>query len=452
MDYCEPLTVNNQDSSPIDRSATALRLDDATPWYLGATPLATLPWLIRLRWATTAAEIAVLAVAWLLPALDFPLRRVVPLVAVSAVVNAGAAIFLARGRALPRAAAVSAIVLDSVLLTGLLELTGGPFNPFSVIYLVQITLAALTLGRVSASGVALVAASGYSLLVFWHSRELDPGHHRLIDFPTHLFTMWVAIAATAEVVAYFVVQASNALATREEALEAMRERAAKSERLVSLTTLAAGAAHELSTPLATIALASRELEHAIEAMASRPDLAEDARLIRAEVDRCRAILDQMSGRAGGAAADAPEPVQIANVLEEVRSHLSSEQAGRLEVHMPPTPVAVVLPRAGLGQAVLSLVKNAFDATDKGGASVVVDVTQESHKLRVTVRDSGRGISADVLKRVGEPFFTTKEAGRGLGLGLFLARVFAERCGGALTVHSKDGTTASLELPTQPTSP
>ena len=90
-------------------------------------------------------------------------------------------------------------------------------------------------------------------------------HHRLNDFPTHLFTMWIAVAATAELIAYFVLQASNALARRERELEEMRRQAARTARVMSMTTLAAGAAHELSTPLATIALASKELERSASA-------------------------------------------------------------------------------------------------------------------------------------------------------------------------------------------
>src|SRR5262249_1512560 len=124
-------------------------------------------------------------------------------------------------------------------------------------------------------------------------------------------------------------------------------RAARSERLVALTTLAAGAAHELSTPLATIALASRELQHALDARRSDPDLAEDAQLIRREVDRCQAILDQMSGRAGGTAADEPELVALPELLAEVRSRFSSDDAGRLIVNTPLTIPPILLPRAGL---------------------------------------------------------------------------------------------------------
>jgi two-component system sensor histidine kinase RegB len=318
-----------------------------------------------------------------------------------------------------------------------------------VVFVVQIALAALVLGRFPAGLVAALAAICFGLLVYWHTHEVDPVHHRLNDFPTHLFTMWVAAAIVAELVAYFVLQASHALAVRERELASMRHQAERTERLISMTTLAAGAAHELSTPLATIALASRELERAAAARGAPAALAEDARLIRAEVDRCRAILDQMSGRAGGATADDPEPVDIRTIVDDLRARLAPGQASRLRVTVDASVAPVHLPRAGLSQALLSLVKNAFDASGDGGdAPVVVEVTQQRERLCVTVRDRGRGMTPDVLERAGEPFFTTKEPGRGLGLGIFLARIFAERTGGTLTLQSGDGTVARLDLPTR----
>ena len=420
--------------------------DGARPWYLGATPLATLPWLIRLHWTTAAIEASVATVAWFFPHLDLPLDHLSLLLIVTALTNAGIAWWLSRGRAVPRTLATAGLLLDVLLLTGLLELTGGPFNPFSVIYGVQITLAALTLGRVPASMVGGFAAICYGVLTYQHTQEIVPGHHRLNDFPTHLFTIWIAAVVTAELIAYFVVRVSDALARREDELEVMRTRAARSERLVSLTTLAAGAAHELSTPLATIALASRELEHAMRARDTAPDLVEDARLIRNEVDRCQTILDQMSGRAGGAAADDPGLLDVSAVIADVQARLTADQAARLEVRMPSALAPVWLPRGGFTQVVSSLVKNAFDATEDEAEPVIVEVSREADRLRVSVEDRGKSVSPEVLQRAGEPFYTTKEPGRGLGLGLFLARVFAQRYGGTLTLRSDRGTTAVLELP------
>jgi two-component system sensor histidine kinase RegB len=295
--------------------------------------------------------------------------------------------------------------------------------------------------------MGLFVLASYGVLIYWHAHELVPTHHRLNDFPTHLFTMWIAGAVTAELVAYFVGRASEALARREEALEAMRLRATRSERLVSLTTLAAGTAHELSTPLATIATAARELQRALETRRADEALTDDARLIRSEVDRCQAILDQMSGRAGGSSADEPELVIIPQVLDDVRSRLPADRAGRLVIHAAPDLGPVIVPRAGLSQTLASLIANAFDATANIEAPVVINVSATPDTFRVAISDEGCGLTPEARNRAGEPFFTTKEPGRGLGLGVFLARVFAERLGGSLKLESSIGTTAVLELPT-----
>jgi len=308
----------------------------------------------------------------------------------------------------------------------------------------QVTVAALTVGRGAAVVLGVFTAASYGVLIDWHVHELVPTHHRLNDFPTHLSTMWLAGTVVAELVAYFVGRASIALQQREDALEQMRARAARSERLVSLTTLAAGAAHELSTPLGTIAVAARELEHALVLGHADADLTDDARLIRGEVDRCQAILDQMSGRAGGSMADEPESVPVADLFDEVRMALTSDRANRLVVHSALGPPSLVVPRAALRQTLLSLIGNAFDASTD--TPVVVDVTEAGDGVRVTVADSGPGLTPEAAARAGEPFYTTKEPGRGLGLGLFLARVFAERLGGTLKLESGNGTTAILELP------
>jgi two-component system sensor histidine kinase RegB len=434
-----------------DGSETIVNKPARDPWYLATTPLETRPWLIRVRWASVAVEVALLGVTFGVPQLDLPLDHIAALIVADALANVVMARAVSREHAPSRWLATLALGIQVLLLTALLELTGGPSNPFVVIYGLQIAVAVLTLGTVPAVALALFAGVSYSVLIYWHVHELVPTHHRLNDFPTHLYTMWIAGVVTAEVVAYFVGRASETLARREAALEVMRLRAARSERLVSLTTLAAGTAHELSTPLATIATAARELQHALETRTADQELTDDARLIRSEVDRCQAILDQMSGRAGGSSADEPELVSIPQVLDDVRSRLTSERAGRLVVRAAPDLRQVVIPRAGFAQALASLIANAFDATADADLPVVIDVSASAETFRVAISDEGRGLTAEGLRRAGEPFYTTKEPGRGLGLGLFLARVFAERLGGSLKLESSVGTTAVLELPmrTQP---
>ncbi len=423
-------------------------------WYLDAGPGKVASWLVRLRWTRTAVDLTVIAAAFALVTTEFPLRRIAPLIAAGALASADLAFQLSRGRAIPPWVRGLAIAIDVALLTALLELSGGPSNPFSVIYLVAIALAAATLGGPWGWAMAAWAAICYGVLIAWHLEELVPAHHRLVDFPTHLFTVWLAVMLMGELVGHFVREASAAILRREAELEAMRNRTARSERLMSLTALAAGAAHELSTPLATIAVASNELDRALAALGDDPGAARwasDARLIREQVRRCQLILDQMSGRAGGSASDLTEATDLAAVFADVRGRLAPDQAGRIRVQVPATSASIRVPRAGLVQVLVSLVKNAFDASE-ASTSVTMEGIQDEHRIRLIVHDEGPGMPEAVLKRAGEPFFTTKEAGAGFGLGLFLARRFAERCGGTLTLESDRGTTAILDLPLSPSPP
>jgi two-component system sensor histidine kinase RegB len=193
-----------------------------------------------------------------------------------------------------------------------------------------------------------------------HLQAGSAEHHRLNDFPTHLFTMWLAGAALAELVAHYVARAQAALAQRQTLLDEARDRAARSEHLASLTTLAAGAAHELSTPLATIAVAARELERS-SARLSEPvgivdTFKDDARLIRTEVDRCQVILDGMSGRASDGTATVSEPLPPAAIAQLALGLLTDTQRRRLRVEIAPEAAMPSLPGAETAQALLRVPK------------------------------------------------------------------------------------------------
>jgi two-component system sensor histidine kinase RegB len=144
----------------------------------------------------------------------------------------------------------------------------------------------------------------------------------------------------------------------------------------------------------------------------------------------------------------PEPIAIDVLIRDVGARLSPDQLARLRPQIATGLSVVVAPRAGLAQVLLSLVKNGFDAMRDAGL-VTLAVTSRSGTIAFTVRDEGAGMSPEMLRRAGEPFYTTKAAGDGFGLGLFLARAFADRCGGSLTLTSDRGTSAVLELPIAP---
>jgi two-component system sensor histidine kinase RegB len=409
-------------------------------------------WLQPVRWITCIALWAVLAVVWLLPHLDLSLRGIRMLGLPAAICRTLVVVMGHRRGSSSAALNGLAFASDVVLLTGLLDVTGGPFNPFIVMYAAYVWAAAVVVSPLWAAGVSVVSLAGFGWLVVDHLQAGLMEHHRLNDFPTHLFTMWFAGGGVAELVSHYVARARAALAQQEAQVNEARERASRSERLASLTTLAAGAAHELSTPLATIAVAARELERnatrVAEPQAVGAALRDDAHLIRSELDRCQVILDGMSGRAGAGLPTTLEPLAPTAIARLVQERLADARRQQLDVEIESDASVPAATGAEMVQAISSLLRNAFDASPNDDR-VLLRFAARDGMARIEVRDRGAGMRREAQVRAGEPFFTTKEPGKGLGLGLFLVRTFAERSGGTLEFDVNQGTTAILEIPALP---
>jgi two-component system sensor histidine kinase RegB len=407
--------------------------------------LVMLPWLVRLRWASLVGLAAGLGATPLF-GIEVPRVPIALLLAALAATNVVLALQL-RSPEPSRAVIGSSLLLDGALLTGILYFAGGPMNPFSVVYLVGITLAAVTLGHRWALAISFASIGAYALTFFWY-RPLeftDPSTSQYA-LTLHLGGMWVALSAAAALIAYFVGRVSEALAQREHELLAARAQVERSERLTALLALGAGAAHELATPLSSVRTLVGELERAwsrgtIEAGTSQEML----RVMRREIDRCTLVLDQLSGRAASASA-ADTQIAPAALAADVRLRLGEGRAARLDVSLPDAPRPIAAPAEPLRQVVVALLQNAFDAS--APAQRVALRVDQSQGVRLEIVDHGHGMSDELTARVGEPFVTTKPDGAGLGLGLFLARAFAEQMGGALSVHSVlgQGTSVVLELP------
>jgi two-component system, sensor histidine kinase RegB len=411
-------------------------------------PAVTVRWIARLRWGSVIAESATVVFATL--ALHVPLATgsLAAVIAVTALSNAALDLWRRAGRPIASFTIGATLLADTALLTTLLYFSGGPWNPFTSLYLVYVTLAALSLGMRWASAVVVAAAAGYALLFHAHVPVgvLEHEHHLGAGLPAHLQAMWVAFAVTGTLIAYFVSRVAAALRERDAQLAQVQRAAARNEKLVSLSTLAAGAAHELGTPLSTIAVAARELERGL----LREGLAwsDDARLIRGSVERCRGIVLQMSGRSVEGLGEVPQRASIEAVVGDLRERMVFDPPERLDVEIDPrVPRRVAVPREGLVQALGLLLRNAIDASSPR-AGIRLRVLLEAGRLRFDVEDHGSGIATDILERLGEPFFTTKPIGEGMGLGVFLARTFAERWHGRLAIDSVAGrgTRATLEIP------
>ncbi|GEM_PF-6410812 len=186
------------------------------------------------------------------------------------------------------------------------------------------------------------------------------------------------------------------------------------------------------------------LQRTAEAMGTEAlGITQDAALIRGEVGRCRRILDQMAGPSGATLGEALQATSWADLEADLLEGLSSEDHERLVFEWPQS-VCGPVPRRGLARAIRTLLSNALEATPRPG-SVTVRALEEEGKWRLDIVDQGSGITPDVLAHAGEPFFSTKPTGSGMGLGLFLALTFAEQLGGDLTVASQLGNGTRVQL-------
>jgi two-component system, sensor histidine kinase RegB len=409
-------------------------------------PNLALPWIVKLRYGVLFGQALLLLIAHFAFAVELPIAWLSIPLALTALSNILLSSVSKKWGV--RQTLGSILALDTICLTALLALSGGPANPFTILYLVQITLSAIVLSKEWTWALGILSIAGFGFLFPAHVRvSIFEAHHPTGGFSIHLMGMWIAFAAGAFLITVFIGKVSEALRKREQEVLALQLQLARHERLVSIGTLAAGAAHELGTPLSTIAIAARELEHLSEQSLLNSDVTEEARLIRTEVDRCNRILQQMSARGGEPVGESPTKVNVAQLMEEVRSVIPPSEKNRLQIFAAQNGPDVTLPANATRQVLTALINNAADSSSDG-QPITITAEVVEHQVRFTVADSGSGMSPEILNRLGEPFFTTKAPGKGMGLGVFLARVFAERLGGNFAFESNlgCGTKAILELP------
>ena len=403
-------------------------------------------WLVRLRWAAIAAQVASIAGTRYLLHAPFPMGPLVGIVGALVVVNVALALQLRRAKELPDGLIAANLLLDVAGLTALLIFTGGAMNPFTTLYLLQVAVAgimvprrwslAVTIGAVAAFGGLLLARP--EAIHVWHSAGM---------FQLHVRGMWLAFALTAATLWYFVDRVSGSLRRRESELAAARLDRERAIRQSALGTVAAGAAHELSTPLGTVAILAAELS---EMLAAHSEAQAQADRIREEVRRCKVILGRMR-RPSEAGESARETVALAGWIEDVVAQWSAGGRGfPVTLAVQGANVARAIDPEAMRQAVVTLLDNARQATIAAGRADPITVAltaRDDGEVALAVIDRGVGIAASDLAHVGEPFFSTREPGQGMGLGVYLAQGAAALHGGSLTHRSDpDGTTATLTLP------
>jgi two-component system sensor histidine kinase RegB len=392
--------------------------------------------LVRLRWYAIAAQVLTgVVVSYFLHldvrGLDFAL------VVLSEVLFNLVAMVALRDQRPPGTRWIAfSLVFDLSALTTLLFVSGGALNPFTVLFIIQVALGALMLPPRGAVGVLVWAAMCFAVL-FVSPSSLYAEHHApgsTVSSFVHLGGMWFAWLVAATFVAAFVGRLVRDLQARDKAILAAEASNARSRRLTSLAALAAGAAHEISTPLSTIAIAAGELQHP-STYASPDEVVEEARLIRDEVERCRMILDRLSAQSGHVRGQQFHKMSASDFTEDALSRL--RERTRVNVHYEiddHTPIDIL--GGALTHALTAVLHNALLADET--KSVELRFARDGRWLRITVADEGTGMSPEILERASEPFFTTRTTGEGMGLGLFLAHNVASTLGGKVEIESTEG--------------
>ncbi len=431
--------------------------------YVNAT------WLVKLRWVAVVGQLATIAGAALLFETEIRMAWAMAIViSLTATSNLFLSVWFKRwnqiDERLDRDVSLLpwnlilalVLVMDMLSLTTLLFATGGPNNPFCMFFFVNLSLCALMLNRRWAWAINVLTIACFAGLMFEHHEieKLDAGLATIRSIQNITLQhsgVLVAFATCASVIVYFMTRLTDELGSQQQQVRQAQALRASTDKIEALGTLAAGTAHELATPLSTIAIVARDVEHAFEEHSpdfpGADEVFEDVHLIRSQLDRCRKILDRMASHAGQAIGEQFEMATIETISNNTLDGLMGQDNVTLNLPEDAKLETLEVPLDGLCQAIRGLVQNAIDADPDG--LVTVDVTKEESYWKWVITDRGAGMSAEQLKRVSEPFYTTKSPGKGMGLGVFLAKNVVRRLSGSVEIESSKGQGAvvTVKLPT-----
>ena len=404
--------------------------------------------LVRVRWLAVAGQVAALLAANLWFELHFPLVLCLAVVGVSAASNLLSSLVFPRVKRLSEIEVLLTLIFDTTQLALLLFLTGGLNNPFALLLIAPVTIAATALTTRSALILGAFALAFASLLALTHEPLRTVEGAELVLPDLFLFGFWLALVIGIGFIGLY----SRSIATEKQALSdalmAMRLALERERKLTDLGGVVAAAAHELGTPLATIKLVSSELIDALD----DPEQIADARLIREQADRCRTILRSM-GQAGKDDLMLRQAPLEAVVAEAAAPH--RDRGKRVEIHLPDTrlPMPAIHRHPEVIHGLRNLIQNAVDFS-RSVVRIELDWTPSDLALRVL--DDGPGFPAHLLTRLGEPYLRNRggDTGRdgarpeyeGMGLGLFIAKTLLARTGAEVRFSNRGGALAEVTWP------
>lgn len=417
-------------------------------------------WLLHLRWGAVLCQAILILSAYIYLEIALPIIFVSIIILFEAASNLFFTLLARWKKVVPEWLFGLVMLLDIIFLTALLYYTGGPMNPFTFLYLVHIVIGAILMRAYWSWSLTVFTVLCYSSLfvvdpeIFGQLPLMLPGgfvggidiqetcHPAVVEYTLlsdhmklHLKGMLLAFTITAFFIVFFVGKIQKALEEHQQTLVSLEEERARSEKLSLLATLSAGAAHEFSTPLSTIAVAAGEMLHQLKEGKIDRGLVDDAQLIKDQVRICKDILYQMAADAGENMGEALEKYEIDHVVSKIINGFSGEDQARIKVENEAEDIVIMAPLRTLVRTIKGLIKNGLDAS-QAPSPVFLRCFHDENFLYFAVIDQGCGMDAESMTRACEPFFTTKKQGKGLGLGLFLAQNVAEQFGGKLSISSE----------------
>ena len=408
----------------------------AVPVAQGRVRLGT---LTNLRWLAVAGQTAALIIVHFALGYSLPLVLCIAPVATSVLLNIVLAAVYPAARRLMGREAMAYLAYDIMQLAVLLYFTGGIENPFALLFLAPVVISAATLElrhtQVLAgwSFIAITFLARFHMPLPW----TPAGTFHLPQF--YQFGIWVSLLLGIGFTSIYARRIAGEGQRMSAALSATQLALAREHRLAALGALAAAAAHELGSPLGTIAVVARELERELPKDSPHGD---DFRLLRAEAERCRAILTRLA-EPEEAVRGAAQQIPLGALLDDIASpHRGLDVDIRIE--MPPGTAPKVWRTPEVLHGLGNLIEN---AADFAAHTVKVRAHWDSAALTVEVLDDGPGFAPEIFEKIGEPYVTSRprwrafasndpaEKQEGMGLGFFIAKTLIEQAGGSLTAHN-----------------
>ncbi|KYG23043.1 ATPase [Bradyrhizobium sp. AT1] len=391
--------------------------------------------ILRLRWLAVLGQLA--AIFIVAQGLEFNVEIVpcVSIIALSAALNLALQTAANPMHRLEPIQAAGLLAANIVELAGLLFFTGGLQNPFSFLFLAPVLISATALPARLTFGLGLLAVACASVLFFFHLPLPWDSDDPLVLPPIYLVGVWLSIVLAIGVTSLYSFQVTEEARKLADALAATELVLTREQHLTQLDGLAAAAAHELGTPLATIFLISRELEKTVK----DASFAADLKTLREQTQRCRDILSKITQLSStGAPFDR---MKLSELIEEV---VAPHRDFGVDIKVRIAVAAVSEPVGSRNPAILYGVGNIVEnAVDFARTTVEVNAWWNKDTIELLISDDGPGIPPDILNRIGEPYLSRRRSQddgsgerRGLGLGVFIARTLLERTGAKVSFTNR----------------